>query len=207
MRGMMMHAVGDRASQTVIDAVEAARDRLGGLQGRYQLAHSFILDEEDMSRFADLDITVEFSPVLWFPNPITEIFNSMVGPERATRVFPLRSTADAGARIVLASDAPLYYVPPMGALEAAVTRADPYTHGPQDSAGAEAITLEEAIAAHTINAAYVSFAEDDVGSIKTGKFADFVVLDRDLFAIPIDEVSEAKVLKTVVEGEVVFEAK
>ena len=206
MRGMMMHAVGDRASQTVIDAVEAARDRLGGLQGRYQLAHSFILDEEDMSRFADLDITVEFSPVLWFPNPISEIFNGMVGPERARRVFPMRSTADAGARIVLASDAPLYYEPPLAGLESAVTRANPHTGGPQDAAGDQAITLAEAIAAHTINAAYVAFLEEDTGSIETGKYADFIVLDRDLFAIPIDEVSEARVLKTFVEGEVVFEA-
>lgn len=118
----------------------------------------------------------------------------------------MRSAIDAGARIVLASDAPLYYQPPMAALEAAVTRADPHTHGPQDAAGAEAITLEEAIAAHTINAAYVAFAEDETGSIETGKYADFVVLDRDLFAISIEEVSEAKVLKTVVEGEVIFEA-
>ncbi len=206
-RGVMIHSVGDRASQTAIDAIENARNHLGGLEGRYHLAHSFILDVDDMSRFADLDVTVEFSPVLWFPNPITATFNDMVGPERAKRVFPLRSTADAGARIVIASDAPLYYVPPMGALESAVTRADPYTHGPQDPAGAEAITLEEAIAAHTINAAYVAFAEADTGSIETGKYADFIVLDRDLFAIPIDEVSDAKVLKTVVEGEVVYEAK
>lgn len=206
MRGMMIHSVGDRAGQVALDAMEIARDRLGGLDGRYHLAHSFILADEDLPRFAELDLTVEFSPVVWFPNPMNDAFDSMVGPERAARVFPMRSAIDAGARIVLASDAPLYYQPPMAALESAVTRADPHTGGPQDAAGDQAITLEEAIAAHTINAAYVAFAEDQTGSIETGKYADFVVLDRDLFAIPIDEVSEAQVLKTVVGGEVVFEA-
>ena len=118
----------------------------------------------------------------------------------------MRSVIDAGGRVTIGSDGPLFMQDPMSSIEAAVTRRHPVNGGPQDAAAAEAITLEEAIATRTINSAYLDFAEDELGSIETGKLADFVVLDRDLFAIPIDEVSEAQVVKTVVEGKVVFDA-
>ena len=207
LRGMVFHAVGDRAVRTVLDAMEIATKRLGNLKGRYQLAHAFIIDTEDLPRFAKLNLTVEFSPVLWFPNPFNDVFNAMVGEKRSKRVFQMRSVANAGGRIVIASDGPLYMQPPLASIEAAVTRRDPINGGPQDAAAGEAITLPQAIAARTINSAYLDFAEDKLGSIETGKLADFIVLDRNLFEIPIEDVSEAKVLTTVVEGKVVFQAK
>ena len=205
--GMVFHTVGDRGARLVLDAMEIAQERLGGLNGRYQLAHAFFIAEDDLPRLAEVDLTPEFSPILWFSNPLNDVVEGMVGDERAARIFPMRSAADAGARVVLASDGPLFMQSPLGSIEAAVTRFNPVNNGGRpDPAAAEAITLEEAIAARTINSAYLDFAEDELGSIEVGKLADFVVLDRDLFAIPIDEVSEAQVLKTVVEGAVVFEA-
>lgn len=204
--GMVFHTVGDRGARLVLDAMEIARDRLGNLNGRYQLAHAMFISNEDMPRFADLDLTAEFSPILWFPNPLIDVVGGMVGDERAARYFPMRSVADAGGRVVIASDGPLFMQTPLASIETAVTRRPP-DGGPQDPSFDEAISLEEAIAARTINSAYLDFAEDELGSIETGKLADFVVLDRDLFAIPIDEVSEAQVLMTVVEGEVIFQAQ
>ncbi|MGI9508863.1 MAG: amidohydrolase family protein [Geminicoccaceae bacterium] len=190
----------------MLDAMEIARERLGKLQGRYQLAHGMFIADEDTARFAEHDLTVEFSPVLWFPNLLNNVVFAMVSPERAARYFPMRSVADAGARVVIASDGPLYLQTPVASFETAVTRRPP-EGGPKNPSIGEAITLKEAIASRTINAAYLAFAEDELGSIETGKLADFIVLDRDLFAIPIDEISEAQVLKTVVKGEVVYEAE
>ncbi len=207
LRGMVFHAVGDRAVRLVLDAMEIAKKQLGNLKGRYQLAHAFIIADEDLPRFAKLNLTVEFSPVLWFPNPFNDVFNAMVGEKRSTRVFRMRSVSDAGGRFVIASDGPLYMQAPLASIEAAVTRRDPINGGPQDAAASEAVTLPEAIAARTINSAYLDFAEDKLGSIEAGKLADFIVLDRNLFEIPIEEVSEAKVLMTFVEGKVVFDAK
>lgn len=205
--GMVFHAVGDRAVRLVLDAMEIAEQRLGNLKGRYQLAHAFIIADEDLPRFAKLNLTVEFSPVLWFPKPFNDVFNAMIGEERTAQVFRMRSVSNAGGRFVIASDGPLYMQAPLASIEAAVTRRDPVNGGPQDAAASEAVTLPEAIAARTINSAYLDFAEDKLGSIEPGKLADFVVLDRNLFEIPIEEVSEAEVLMTFVEGEVVFDAK
>ncbi len=205
LRGMVFHNVGDRGARLVLDAMEIAQDRLGELSGRYQLAHSLFIADEDLPRMAELDLTAEFSPVLWFPNPHNDVVTDVIGEERIARMFPMRSMIDAGGRIALASDGPLFMQTPMASIESAVTRRPP-DGGPLDLASAEAITLEEAIAARTIHSAYLDLAEDERGSIETGKLADFVVLDRDLFAIPIEEVSEAQVLKTVVEGDVVYEA-
>lgn len=208
MKGMVFHTVGDRGARLVLDAMEIARDQLGELKGRYQLAHSFFISEEDMPRLVELDLTPEFSPVLWFSNPHNDVVNRVVGPERAQRVFPMRSVADAGGRVVIASDGPLFMQTPLASIEAAVTRIDPVADtSPPDPAVGQAITLKEAILARTINSAYLDFADEELGSIETGKLADFIVLDRNLFEIPIAEVSEAQILKTFVEGEMVFEAK
>lgn len=208
MNGMVFHTVGDRGARLVLDAMEIALDRLGSLNGRYQLAHSLFISEEDLPRLAKLDLTPEFSPILWFSNPHNDVVDSMVGPERSARIFPMRSVADAGGRVVIASDGPLFMQTPLASIEAAVTRIDPVTdEGQPDPAAGQAIALKEAIAARTINSAYLASAEDELGSIESGKLADFVVLDRDIFAIPIAEVSEAKVLVTIVEGEVVFGAE
>ena len=208
MNGMVFHTVGDRGARLVLDALEIARDRLGSLRGRYQLAHSLFISEEDLPRLAELNLTPEFSPILWFSNPHNDVVESMVGPDRSKVIFPMRSVADAGGRVVIASDGPLFMQTPLASIEAAVTRIDPVSDmGQPDPAAGQAITLQEAIAARTINSAYLASAEDELGSIERGKLADFVVLDRDLFAIPIEEVSEVQILMTFVEGELVFEAE
>lgn len=204
LRGMVFHTVGDRGARIVLDAMALAKERLGELNGRYQNAHAMFISKEDMPRNAELGLVTEFSPILWFPDPFNVLMNSVLGPERISRLFPMRSVIDSGGRIVLASDGPLYMQTPLASIESAVTRRRP-EGGEQHDSAAEAITLEEAIAARTINSAYLSFDEDELGSIEVGKLADFVVIDRNLFAIPIDEVSDAQILTTVVEGKVVFD--
>ena len=205
LNGLVFHTVGDRGARIVLDALEIAAEKLGGLKGRTQLAHAHFVDEADMPRFKAVDLTAEFSPVMWFEGGMNLSVWPMVGPERAAKQIPMRSLADAGARVVLASDGPIFMQSPLASFETAVTRLPPDGTGASPNA-AEALTLEEAIAARTINSAYLSNAEDTTGSIEVGKLADLVVVDRDLFAIPIEEVSEAKVLLTVLGGDEVFSA-
>lgn len=107
---------------------------------------------------------------------------------------------------MLASDGPIFYQTPLASFETAVTRLPPEGGTGVSPSASEAITLEEAIAARTINSAYLLNAKDKAGSFQVGKFADLVVPDRDLFAIQIEEVSEAKVLLTVVGGKEVLKA-
>ena len=203
--GLVFHTVGDRGARLVLDALEIARERLGALKGRPQLAHANFIDDADLPRLKTEDLTAEFSPIMWFEGGMNAAIWPMIGPERTARQFPMRSVADAGGRVVIGSDGPIFMQSPLASIETAVTRMPPEGGAPSPSA-AEALTLEEAIAARTIHSAYLSNAEDKVGSIEVGKLADLVVIDRDLFAIPIEEVSEAQVLVTVVDGEEVFKA-
>ncbi len=206
MSGLVFHTVGDRGARQVLDALEIAKKKLGGLRGRTQLAHAIFIDQADIRRLRDADVTAEFSPVMWFEGGMNTIVWPMVGPERAARQLPMRDVADAGGRVVLGSDGPIFMQTPLASFETAVTRLPPDGGAKSPSAG-QALTLAEAIAARTINAAYLNNSEDKVGSIEVGKLADLVIIDRDLFAIPITEVSEANVLVTVFGGEEVFNAK
>jgi predicted amidohydrolase YtcJ len=146
--------------------------------------------------------------VIWTMSVLTRITRiaAVVGPEHTSRYFAMRKVEDAGGRIVLASDQSLYMQTPARLdrdcrHQEAAGRLTPRAHrSPKRS------SLEGAIAARTIKSAYLTHSEDKLGSIEVGKLADFIVLDKDLFSIPIEKVNEAQVLTTVVEGEVVFQA-
>jgi predicted amidohydrolase YtcJ len=205
MSGLVFHTVGDRGARQVLDALEIAKKKLGRLRGRTQLAHGIFIDQADIPRLKKFDVTVEFSPIMWFEGGMNTIVWPMVGPERAAKQLPMRDVADAGGRVVIGSDGPIFMQTPLASIETAVTRLPPDGGAKSPSAG-QALTLAEAIAARTINSAYLSNAEDKLGSIEVGKLADFVVLDRNLFEVSIEEVSETKVLMTVLGGKKVFTA-
>ena len=116
----------------------------------------------------------------------------------------MRSVLDNGGRIALASDAPLMWQDVFTRLEGAITRKDPSKD--EEPLGInEAIDLAEAIKAMTLSSAYLMNQDDMVGSIETGKYADMIILDKNLFDIPAEEISSAKVLKTILAGRVVFD--
>lgn len=202
-----IHTAGDRSVRIALDAIEAARRANGDSGLRHELAHAGFVDPADIPRFAQLHAVADFSPILWYPSPIIAAIASALG-ERGRRYWPTRSLLDAKAPMLVGSDWPAA-VPdqnPWTGVEALVTRRDP--RGATSGAlwPEQAITLEEALRLYTLESAKALRLERQTGSIEVGKSADFIVLDRDLFRVPIDDVGETRVRATWFEGRLVHEA-
>jgi hypothetical protein len=206
-----IHTDGDRAVRDTLAAVEALRTTPQGKAARPALAHNEIVDPADYARFAQLDATAVLSFQWAKPAPDTVgALKPYMGPLRYDLVEPQELLRQAGARIAFGSDWPVDPLDQWFALKVAVTR----TAAPD--AGAEfagrlgtqpGMPRLAALRAITIDAAYVLRQEKDTGSLEVGKLADMVVLDRDYFTVPEEEIARIKVLRTIVGGKTVYEAE
>ena len=185
-----IHAIGDRGIHESLNAIE----RAGSKQARHRITHVEVVDPVDLPRFAKLNVTADAQvsgdftqPSHWPEN------NELIGAKRANNAVPLKSLARAGARVTLSSDWSVGPFNPFIGLQNAITRA------PQQ------LTLTDALAAYTINGAYVMRQEDQTGSIEPGKWADLVVLNQNLFDIPPRKIAKTKVLLTLLAGETVYQ--
>ena len=199
------HAIGDRAIRVSLDALEAARSTNGGRDSRHHISHIQLFDPADIPRFAALDVVANFQP-LWAISDayITELTIPRIGDERARWLYPINSLQRSGAKVAFGSDWYVSSANPLDGIEAAVTRLDPNGETDAPLGLDEAINLADAIAAYTINSAFVNFLDHDSGSIETGKRADLIVLDRNLFDILPEEINEARVTATLFAGQLVF---
>ncbi|MYM33722.1 amidohydrolase family protein [Duganella sp. FT94W] len=206
-----IHVDGDRAVRETLDAIEELRARPEGKRVRPALAHDEIVDPADYPRFAKLDVT----PVLSFqwakPAPDTvEALKDYLGPQRYAVVEPQALLLNAGARIAYGSDWPVDPLDEWFALKVGVTRTAAPNAG---QAYAGKLTAQpgmpraEVLRAITLNAAYTLRQEQDTGSLEVGKLADMIVLDRNFFTIPEEDIANIKVLETVVGGKIVYRAK
>ena len=205
---VQIHVIGDAAVRAALDAFEYTRDRNGAGSGRHHLAHAEFIDPEDLSRFAELDVTGTFSAI-WAGGEdefLSKLTLPRVGPERYRWTYPMQSLIEAGGRVAFGSDWNVSSPDPLQAIEAAVTRGSVFDPSVPVFMPQERISLEDAIKAATLNSAYVNHIDGSSGSIETSKFADLVILDRNLFEIEPAEISDAKVMKTLFEGEVIFQA-
>ncbi|MCP4302940.1 MAG: amidohydrolase family protein, partial [Gammaproteobacteria bacterium] len=204
-----IHTAGDRSVRDALDAIEAAREANGDMGFRHELAHAGYIHDDDLPRFAELNVVADFSPVIWHPSPIIDAVIAAVGEERGEKYWPVRELLDSGAPVLAGSDWPSA-VPdanPWVGIEAFVTRRDPRGDAPGELWPEQAITLEEAIEIYTIYGARAMRLGDRIGSIEVGKLADLIVLKRNLFEIPIDDVGDTKVDLTLFGGETVFDRK
>jgi predicted amidohydrolase YtcJ len=202
-----VHAIGDRAIRDAFDAIEAARKANGARDARHHFAHIELFDPADVPRFRRLGVIANFQP-LWANGDayITELTEPKLGPERSRWLYPIGSVLASGAEFAFGSDWSVSSMNPLEGIEVAVTRRQP-AQGPGPAwIPEERIALPNAIAAYTIRGAYLDFSEKDTGSIEVGKLADLIVLDRNLFEIPVSQIHEAKVLLTLLEGKEVFRA-
>jgi hypothetical protein len=202
-----MHAAGDRSVQVGLNAIEITRQTLGNSENRHELAHAGFIHANDIPRFAQLNAVADLCPILWHPSPIIDAVVSALG-ERGEQYWPTRDLLDAKAPILAGSDWPSA-VPnanPWPGVEAFVTRRDPRGNTKGSLWPEQAILLEEAIEIYTIHGARAMKMEDRIGSLEVGKLADFIVLERNIFEIPIDEVADTKIHRTYFEGKLVYKS-
>jgi predicted amidohydrolase YtcJ len=205
-----VHAIGDRAVRSALDAFEAARTANGPSDHRHHVAHIQVVHPEDVPRFGALRVTANAQP-LWaaYEPQMSELTIPFLGPERTTWQYPFRSLLRSGAPMSFGSDWPVSSPNPLWEIHVAVNREEPsgypYGAGEGPFMPQERLDLPEAIAAATIGSAYVNHLDAETGSIEPGKLADLVVLDRDPFEHPVAEIADARVDLTFVEGEKVFE--
>lgn len=205
-----IHADGDRAVRESLDAIDWLRTTGQGRDVRPALAHAEIVAPADYPRFAALGVT----PVLSFqwakPAPDTVgALRDYLGRARYALVEPQALLLDAGARIAYGSDWPVDPLDAWFALKVAVTRSAAPDAGPEFAGRLTAqpgMPRAAALRAATIDAAWTLRQETQVGSLEVGKLADFIVLDRDYFAIPAEDIARIRVLQTVVGGKLVYEA-
>lgn len=198
------HAIGDGAIRQVLDAIAAARKANGDLGHRHHISHLEVIQPMDVPRFRELGVTANFQPLWAFADPyITDLTLPFMGKERAQWIYPIGSLQRSGAVVAFGSDWSVSSANPMEEIETAVTRMGALGETMTPFLPVERVNLPEAIAAFTINAAYVNRHETETGSIEVGKLADLAILDRNLFEIPASEISDAKVLVTLFEGKAV----
>jgi predicted amidohydrolase YtcJ len=198
-----IHSIGDLGNRMALDAFEKAQGgKISPLRNRIE--HSQIITLEDIPRFAELGVVAAMQPI--HATSDMNMAEDRIGPERVLGGYAWRRLLDSGAIIASGSDFPVELPNPFLGLYAAVTR--------QDGAGLpeggwymdQALTRAEALHSFTLDAAYAAHQEDRLGSLEAGKWADFIIVDRDYFECPAAEIDDIQVLQTWVGGQRVFDA-
>jgi len=210
--GVLVHVLGDGGARELVDIFAEVRERNGDNGVPMHFSHGWMARPEDIQRLSAVGNTcIDFSPALSYPAP--EIIGSMVPPlgeERYERFFNVRSAFETGIPVAFGSDWASALIPePNGfhQMQSWITRQDPQDPSSGTLNADQAIALKQAMRGFTLGGAEcLGFGwEDKLGSIEEGKLADFVVLDRNLFEIPIAELYQTQVERTVLGGAVVFD--
>ncbi|MDZ7263499.1 MAG: amidohydrolase family protein [candidate division KSB1 bacterium] len=196
------HAIGDKANTWILNAFEQAFAANGRRDARHRIEHAQVVLPEDVIRYKELGIIASIQP--------SHCIDDMRWAEkrigtRCQNAYRFKSFLDAGVKIAFGTDWTVEPLNPMLGLYAAVTREFP-EGGPEGGwYPAEKLTLAQAIELYTMGSAYAEFQEQVKGSIKVGKLADLVVLDRNLFEIPAKEILQTKVELSIVNGRIVYQ--
>ena len=199
-----VHAIGDRAVRQALDAFAYARAQGVGSDNRDQIAHLELVDPADFPRFKALGVIANFQlQWAWFDTDYIEKATlPYLGPARSRYLYPARSLLDAGARIAGGSDWGVSTFNAFEAMEHALTRS--LGRGEKPLLPEQSVPLAVMVDAYTTNAAYALRQEKTTGSLEPGKRADFIVLDRDIFATDPFELHATRVLATYLDGREVY---
>ncbi|HLV36322.1 MAG TPA: amidohydrolase [Spirillospora sp.] len=199
-----IHAIGDRAVHDVLDVFEAVR-REETARGeapaarRHRIEHVQIIHPDDAHRLAQLGVIASMQPI-----HATSDYSAAdrFWGERSRWAYNIRLQIDQGANIALGTDSPVEPFEPLKSIYAAVTRRRPDgSPGPEGWYPELRLTMDETLRGFTTGPAYAAGMENRLGRLAPGYLADLVVLDRDLYRIPHDEILETRVLGTMVDGE------
>jgi predicted amidohydrolase YtcJ len=210
---LMVHSIGDRATRTVLDAVQAARSVVqDDFYPRVTVAHLALVDPVDIPRISALGVVANFSP-WWFGVESSSVVSDLLGKDRYNAMYPARSVFESGATVTFSSDEwwggdmlPTYLSPYLG-MQTGHTRQYPKEWWQTADDGvrlpaSERLTLEQLVTGYTRHGAYQLRLEDQLGSVEVGKAADFIVLDQDLFTMKPDEIWRLQPSLVVMEGKV-----
>ncbi len=206
------HAIGDEGIQMALDAFaeaeKAAKEAKvkaanGGDDFRLRIEHAQVTTPAQIARFKELKVIASVQPC----HLLTDMrwANERLGPKRAATSYAWASFLSKGVTLAFGTDYPVEPVSPFRGLYAAVTRKS--ENGKQEYFPEQKLTMDQAISAYTVGSAFAEFEEKEKGKLAPGMLADFVVLDRDLTATSAEKVLAIKVLRTVVGGKTVYEAK
>ncbi len=204
-----VHAIGDRGVAEMLDIYERLRNEGVDLKG-FRIIHAQVVRPQDFPRFKALNVIAEVNP--YHLSDDMRWMEERIGHERCKGAYAFKSLLDNGAVLSFGSDWPgtsaaLYHMHPKYLIYAAVARKTVKATPEKGWFPEQRISMEEAIRAYTINNAYAAFEADIRGSLEPGKLADITVFDRNLLAIPEDEILKAEVVYTIVDGQIVFERR
>jgi len=195
---MNTHAIGDSANHFVLKTYKNVLQ--GKVDRRWKVEHAQVISQEDFNLFDDIVPSVQpthaTSDMYWAEDRL--------GPERIKGAYAFKDLLNHYGRVALGTDFPVEAVSPFLTFYAAVARQD-LDHYPEGGYQMEnALSREETLKGMTIWAAYSNFEEAEKGSIEAGKFADFIIIDKNIMEVPVEEIPNIKVVKTVVGGESVY---
>jgi hypothetical protein len=205
---IMTHSIGDRAVTDSLDNFEAAQ-RAMPWDSRDSITHDQFVRPSDYPRFSQIGVMANLQLQWASRDPYVANVEGYVSPANYNSQYPAASLARAGAVLTSGSDFPIDALAPFQQIETAVDRLndDPenLARWPGPLAPQEALTLDQSLMMHTMGGAYGLFMENQTGSIDVGKNADLLVLDRNLYEIPVGDISDTKVLLTMTRGKIVNE--
>jgi hypothetical protein len=199
-----IHAIGDKANHDVLDVFALVRKEEGHTRLRHRIEHVQLLHPDDFMRLAQLNVIASMQPIHATSDMLMA---DKYWGRRSAGAYAWRTQLSAGARLAFGSDSPVESFNPFLGLHAAVTRrrADGSPH-PDGWYPEQRLTVDEAVYGFTMGAAYASYEENRKGSLASGKLADLIVLDRDIFTIDPMAIAETQVIATMIDGQWVWQA-
>jgi predicted amidohydrolase YtcJ len=209
-RGVQLftHAVGDYAIRTALDTYELAKKKNHTKDHRPRIEHIETIASSDIPRFAKLGVIASMQPLHAYPDADTlDVWARNIGPERAERAWLWKTIADDGGRYAFGSDWPIVTLNPWQGVEIAVTRQTTDGKPASGFVPSQRLTVEQAVKGYTLDAAYAGRREKTEGSVETGKVADLIMIDRNIFDIDPRSIGGTSVVTTIVGGTIVYEAE
>ncbi len=197
-----IHAIGDLGNRQALNAFAASQEGKPSAF-RNRVEHAQIIALDDIPRFAELGVIASMQAT--HATSDKNMAEDRVGPDRIQGGYAWRRLLDSGAILANGSDFPVEYSNPFHGLYASVTRQDRSGEPDEGWYTDQALTRAEALHSFTLAAAYAAHQENRLGSLEAGKWADFIIIDRDYFNVPAAEIDDIKVLQTWVAGKVVFD--
>ncbi|HEX9615750.1 MAG TPA: amidohydrolase family protein, partial [Bacteroidota bacterium] len=200
---LSIHAIGDSANSRILDLFEKIVASNPPWDRRFRIEHAQHIHPKDFRRFAQLGVIASVQPYHAIDDG--RWAEKRIGHERCKTTYPFRSFLENGVRMCFGSDWTVAPLSPLLGIHAAVTRRTTDGDNPGGWFPEQKITVHEAIRAYTIDNAYASFEEDEKGSIRAGKLADFVVLSHDILTIDPVQIEKTEVTMTILGGKIVYE--